>query len=314
MNIPPQGIKPEDLDKIQIQDSDNETIARMGMLVTLYFEEPHDKKLRLAVGQCIEEYYNLVKSQLKWVGSEALGTYKLNNYTLPSMASLINPLDEYDPFELIMTGADKIQQASAYNLKTLLENKRSYKLIGYLSVTFPMEFLAQQPSGFFQRLVHDWCQRLSPYHGYAGLGLIRSAEYASAKAAGPLLFPLVRRFPGLEIDMPLSHSRLCVDGIKGVNWLTILSDTFLQKLGGQAALQSKLDEEFLFYDYPGGTMIQSGELPQIGDMEQNNIPEHYQKLYRLVKPVQAEYKDSIMRTPEDVDAREFAQQWLHRFE
>lgn len=88
----------------------------------------------------------------------------------------------------------------------------------------------------------------------------------------------------------------------------------MQKLEGQAALQSKLDDEFLFYDYPGGTMIQSGKLPQIGDMKQDHIPQHYQKLYRLIKPVQAEYKEGIIRTPDGINAHEFAQQWLHRFE
>jgi hypothetical protein len=30
--------------------------------------------------------------------------------------------------------------------------------------------------------------------------------------------------------------------------------------------------------------------------------------------VQAEYDNIIMRTPKDVDAKAFAQQWLHRFE
>ncbi len=89
MNISPQGISPGDLDKIQITDNKNRIIGRIGMLVTLYFEEPYDKNLRLAVAQCIEEYYALVKPQLKWVGSEKLGTHKLNKYTLPPIAELI---------------------------------------------------------------------------------------------------------------------------------------------------------------------------------------------------------------------------------
>ncbi len=183
-----------------------------------------------------------------------------------------------------------------------------------MSATLPMKFLEQQEGGFFQNLVHEWCQRLSPYHGYAGLAVISSADYGHARGAAPLLYPLVRRFPGLEIDMPLSHARYCGEGIKGVNWLTVLSHTFLRKLGGKAALQSQLGDEFPFYDYPDGTMIQAGPYPQIGDLEQNNVPVHYQKVYRLVKAVQAEYPHSIMDTPEGVDGRVFTQQWLHRFE
>ncbi len=155
---------------------------------------------------------------------------------------------------------------------------------------------------------------MSPYHGYAGLAVIRSADDGYAAGVEPLLYPLVKRFPGLEIDLPLFHAQHCSEGIKGVNWLTILSNTFLQKLGGKAALQSQLGDEFPFYDYPGGMMIQAGPYPQIGDLEQNNIPTHYQKVYRLVKAVQAEYPDIVMDTPDDVDDLAFTQQWLHRFE
>ncbi len=72
-----------------------------------------------------------------------------------------------------MTGSEKLIEASAYNIDTLLTRKWSYKEIGYLSATFPMEFLEQQDTGFFHEWVHEWCQRLSPYHGYAGLAAMR---------------------------------------------------------------------------------------------------------------------------------------------
>ncbi|MCF6204536.1 MAG: DUF3396 domain-containing protein [Methylococcaceae bacterium] len=175
--------------------------------------------------------------------------------------------------------------------------------------------MEQQPAGFFQDFVHGWCKRLSPYHGYGGLGLIRSVDSGYARLAEPLVYLLIRRFPGLEIDDPSSHKIYCVEGIKGINWLTILSDTFLQKLGGKAALQSQLDDDFIFYDFLGGVMIQAGPFPQIGDMEQGNIPKQYQKLYHLVKSVQTDnYNAGYIDTPEGVNAKEFALQWLHRFE
>lgn len=315
MEIPLQGFTPKDLDKIKIKDDKNNIVAQVGMLVTLYLENPHEKKVRLAVGQCIEEYLTLVKPHLKRFGGEKMGIKRFGRDTLPSLNEQIEPMGEYDFFELIMTGSEKDAEVSSYNLKTLLNGKRSYKEIGYISATFPLEFLEQQPSGFFQHFVHDWSKRLSPYHGYAGLGLIRSVGNADARRAEPLIYPLLRRFPGLEIDKPNFHSIYCVEGIKGINWLTILSDTFLQKLGGKETLRVQLGNEFLFYDYSGGTIIQSGDFPQIGDMQQNNIPKHYQKLYRLVKSVQAEKLKSVMtELPKGINVTEFNQQWLHRFE
>jgi len=313
MEISPQGITPSDLDKIQVKDKNNKVIGRVGMLITLYFEDPHNKSLRIAVAQCIENYYSLLKPHLKLVASEELGIRKLSNYTLPAIADLVTSLDERDSFELMITGANTIKGTSAYNIGTLLNNKRNYKQVGFLTATFPLGFLEQQENGFFQQWVHDWCKRLSPYHGYAGLGLVNSIEYGSARRNAPMLYPLIQRFPGLEIDMPLSHTQHCYESIKSVNWLTILSDSFLQQLGGKTILKNQLGDDFPFYDYPGGTIIQAGLHPQIGDLEKNNIPKHYQQVYRLVQSVQAEYPDIIMDTPEDVNGLEFTQQWLHRF-
>ncbi|MCF6204538.1 MAG: DUF3396 domain-containing protein [Methylococcaceae bacterium] len=315
MEIPLQGFTPKDLDKIKIKDGKGNIIAVVGMMVTLYLENPYEKKMRLAVGHCIDEYMKLVKSYLRRYGNEKLGVRKFSQTPIQSVAEMIKPLDEHDFFELVITGSETNEEVSPYNLKSILNNKRSYKQIGYLSATFPLEFLEQQPAGFFQHFVHGWCKRLSPYHGYGGLGLIRSVDTATARRAEPLLHPMLQRFPGLEIDMPHFHKIYCVDGIKGINWLTMLSEHFLQKLGGKAALRAQLDDDFIFYDYPGGVMIQAGPFPQIGDMEQGNIPKQYQTLYRLVKSVQTDkLKNIVVEVPEGVNAKEFTQQWLHRFE
>ncbi len=315
MEIPLQGFTPKDLDKIKIKDKDNHIVAQIGMMVTLYLENAYEKQCRLAVAQCIEEYMALVRPHLKRYGGEKLGVRKFSQTPIQPLAEMIEPLDEYDFFEIIITGSETDEESSPYNVETVLGEKRSYKQIGYLSATFPLAFLEEQPGGFFQQFVHDWCKRLSPYHGYGGLGLIRSVYTGAARRAEPLLYPLIKRFPGLEIDMPHFHSSDCVEGIKGINWLTILSDTFLQKLGGKAALRAQLDDDFIFYDYPGGVMIQAGPFPQIGDMEQGNIPKQYQTLYRLVKSVQTDkLKYIVVEVPEGVNAKEFTKWWLHRFE
>jgi len=315
MEIPLQGFTPKDLDKIKIKDNKNRIVAQVGMIVTLYLENPYENKLRLAAGQCIEEYMKLVKPFLKRYGSEKLGVRKFVQSPIQPLAEMIEPLDEHDFFELVITGSKTNAEVSPFNLKSILNNKRSYKQIGYISATFPLEFLEYQPAGFFQDFVHGWCKRLSPYHGYGGLALIRSVDSGEAKWAEPLVYPLLQRFPGLEIDAPHSHKIYCVEGIKGINWLTMLSDTFLQKLGGKVALRAQLDDDFIFYDYPRGVMIQAGPFPQIGDMEQGNIPKQYQKLYHLVKSVQTDkLKHIVVEVPEGVNAKEFTQQWLHRFE
>lgn len=91
-------------------------------------------------------------------------------------------------------------------------------------------------------------------------------------------------------------------------------DKFVNQLGGIKTLEQGLDETCPLYTYPGGVVIQAGPYPQIGDLEKGIQLKDYQKVYRLVKPVQAEYDNILLRTPRDVDDVAFTRQWLHRFE
>jgi len=94
----------------------------------------------------------------------------------------------------------------------------------------------------------------------------------------------------------------------------VLSDKYVEKLGGVTALQRGLDETCPLHTYPGGVVIQAGPYPQLGDQEQGIKLKEYQKVYRQVKSVQEDYKSTIMKTPECGDGKVFAREWLQRFE
>jgi hypothetical protein len=106
----------------------------------------------------------------------------------------------------------------------------------------PFAFTEQKPPGFFTKMVLQWCEKLSPLHGYAGIYLALSAEQGAAMGAEPLVYPLVKRFPGIEFDFPITVKLKFKNGIKGVNWLTVLSDKFVSELGGIDTLKNGLDD------------------------------------------------------------------------
>lgn len=66
---------------------------------------------------------------------------------------------------------------------------------------------------------------------------------------------MARRFPGIEADYPNVHVLYLKNGIKSVNWLTILNEQRLSEVGGKVALEKQLDDNFKFYEYPGGIVI-----------------------------------------------------------
>lgn len=311
--IIPEDMTAETLDELEVMDDMGQPVAHIGLTTTLYLEQPHDAGVRQRVAGCIDEYIQLVREHLRWCAIGGKRPLKVSEQYPGSVVALISHLTESDSFEMAATGAPRYNQASHYNIHTLLGLRRQYRRLGYLSATFPFRFLKERPGGFFQQFVHKWCERLSPLHGYAGLGLLRSMENSEARAVEPLIFPLVRRFPGLEIDMPHLEARLLADGIKGVNWLTMLSDLLLSKLGGADAVRQKLQNGFTFDPYPGGLMIQAGPHPEFGDLDRNIIPAHYRRLYEVLRPVQAPYDDVLMDTPAGVDPEAFTQQWLRRF-
>lgn len=305
-------LSPADIDAFRIEGY-GRLVGRIGLTLTFYLPRPHDTALRAAVAQCIEEYRGLVRGQLK---QAIFKSRMMPEAKCPMAGKLVRGIvSERKAFWVLFTGADNLKNVSHYNLETFLPGRVSYERIGELAVTFPLSDIAARPPGFFQQLAERWCRILSPVHGYGGFSVMRSIDPAYAESAEPFLYPIVGRFPGLEIDTPAAHILHCFDGFKSVNWLTILSSPLVEKVGGRAHLERVFsDGKIAIRDYGAGVLIQAGPYPQLGDATLNDVPVEYQRVYRAVKAAQSKYEDIIMRTPSDVDPRAFAQRWLHRFE
>ena len=113
----------------------------------------------------------------------------------------------------------------------------------------------------------------------------------------------------MEVDYPESHILYLQDGIKGVNWLTCLSDRWLDKLGGVAALRKSLSDDFILHEYPGGVVIQAGPAPEVGDVNYRVPTERYRTLSRLLKPVRARGHAPLLGFDQ-----ESTQVWFDRFD
>jgi len=125
---------------------------------------------------------------------------------------------------------------------------------------------------------------------------------------------MAMRFPGLDVLCPTSDALSCTDGIKGVNWLTVVSDPLLARLDGVDAVEAQAGGDFTFHRYQGGAVIQAGERPQMGDRERNRWPELYIRLNALLKPIRAAKTYPFHHYgPRRFDA-ERSNEWLRRFD
>ena len=161
-----------------------------------------------------------------------------------------------------------------------------------------------------------WSAICRPMHGSAGFALIfASGMSQNTKYA----LHLMKRFPGFHyvhgVDFALeagnAHNR-----IKCINWLTILGDELVAELGGVDPMRAALEPVCKVHEYPGGIVIQAGEVPQLGDTYRNNVPEAYRIVARYTKALRFENysPDGLFRVPGNLDDAEEALSWIRRFD
>ncbi|MBL3561858.1 type VI immunity family protein [Rhodovulum sulfidophilum] len=164
-------------------------------------------------------------------------------------------------------------------------------------------------------LILDWCNRLHPEQGTAGIAPI--AEHGMLRHEFREYTPFIKRFPGLDFAMPGFEAPLW-GGIRTVNWLTILGHRYVEALGGCEALAGMLDPQVTAYDYDGGILLRAGLLPELGDVNHGLRPELYRHVDAIVRPLRfVDYPNTpmaLIKVPEPMDAYQETLAWVRRFE
>jgi len=309
------NITPEMLKNFSVI-KDGRVLLHIGLQITLYIEDAHLPGKREGLIQCFDDYWALCGDRLLWA-SEPLH-YKrwldLRKEKLAPLREWVPKLDHDKPWSVTCIGEKKMTDASIFNIEIACAGAWQNRL-SYITATLPFVWFSDH-EGSLPQLVQRWCEWTSPYHGYAGLGIISPLDGAASAKAEPKVYALAQRFPGLEVDYPISQRRYLKEGIKGVNWLTVLGDKWVEGLGGRDRLREQLESDFVFYDYMGGLIIQAGPHPQFGDANRKNIPKQYRTLSRLLKPIRVDYPVALQHTHPNQDSmdRERTSEWFARFD
>jgi hypothetical protein len=296
--------------------SDQGVTLAIGLVVTLYVENGHEPERRSALAQCFDDYWNVSGGALQRVtrprhkadGSTQFNWVPARGGDLVRPADWVHSLSPDHPWSISATGAEATTDASAYSFEISAVGAWR-KRLSYLTASWPIGHFQGQPRTF-RATVREWVERLKPLHGYAGMGVLLPLDVPSAARAAPLALGLATRFPGLELDAPVSQTETLAAGIKGVNWLTAVADRLLAPLGGRDGLKAALDGRFETYDYEGGLVIQAGPAPELGDANQRLDASTYRHLSRLLSPIRARFEHSFMRGL----STEQALAWLSRFD
>jgi hypothetical protein len=305
-----------------VHDEDGRVALCFGLAATLYFRDGHTREKRQASLECFNEYDRMCGPSLRWcyasASSSRLGSVeKLRSRDMSPF--LLSP--EWDAPEAREHGwgfywhgglhPDDASPFKIYGYGTPRMYAELDGSLSFLQVSFPVLWFQGKSEGF-PELILRWSTRLGAYHGYGGITLIESPDDNLSQTFSTTIAAFGGRYPGIEIDDPMSHKLATVDGIKGGNWLTILSTGFVEKLGGGEILREKLGEPFAVVDYDGGVMVVAGPIPEVGDRNWNADTPLYKRLARVLDPIRI--KDHAPPYAEGRFAEEGEyEKWLARF-
>lgn len=187
----------------------------------------------------------------------------------------------------------------------------------FLRVATPSQSIEKNPADYLKTTKH-LCDLLPYLSGHVGYCLEISPYYES-QAYGAA-YPLAMRHPGTNIasdhaTWPLRDEK----GVETVNWLTLIGELPLAKLGGVEGLRKELrnSEHIEVLETRHGVIVKAGDAPQLGDVNRRDNLPLYREVYRALKPVLEPVIKDFSPLPvggELSDEAAKTQRWLRRFE
>ncbi|WP_437752419.1 type VI immunity family protein [Sorangium sp. So ce1389] len=296
-----------------IPGNDGRPALRIGLLATMFLQEPWTRGAREAVAEVAEVYIRKFRERLQWtMQTKTARIYPISAGRIPSPGEWLPEHEDGLAWSFGLYGGDTMLEASDFQVSGFGSNKITRNL-GFFQVHLPLPFLSEHP-GAFQELVLEISKRLRPLSGYGGIGVLEALDLATSDRYQPAVRLIAERFPGVEIESRTAHTIWLKDGIKGVNWLTILGDLWIEAVGGLDYLRTRLDDTFIFYPYDGGLVIQAGSKPQVGDAQANRWPRHYVTAAKVLKNLQiTNHRPFHLGGPGRMD-KEASLAWLFRFD
>jgi hypothetical protein len=294
--------------------SEGRVQACIALVVSLYFVDLPIDDARERVASVVELYADGAKDKLAWGSNpKTKRATKLEGSSTLDVRGWMRRLRVQDDFEPVFKGGKGLRDADPYTLMALSHGKA---MAGYggLFFSLPLEWAVGRPKGSFLALVLQACTALHALHGCAGFGLVvPPSEHGGGKPMG-FAAPLAARFKGLEMGNPALDADEFGEAnvIKGVNWLTVVGDSFVERLGGREALTRDLGDGIVVHPYESGVVIQAGSLPGFGDVNKGTRLTEYERVAAVLKPVRATKMEPLAWNhgfDEDRTA-----EWLARFD
>lgn len=309
----------------------NAVKSRVGLMFSLYFAEPWKNSARQGLLDVLSDY-------LHHFGQEAThyqyaGQKKLRRYKWPGLPP----------------GYEEATDATEHDMVSMFVQRRDLKNTDdptdtlYLGFGTPIDNFVRKTAVVKFHIPIKWLDepdyiaqfvtRCAGYthaiHGSGGLGALSTPGLETSTQAYWL--PWLQTYPALEYDDSGGYiseaSSVAFEKkddswrlARASNWLTILGNDLIQRIGGRHVIEYQMIDGMQIYDYDGGIVIRASERPTLGDAANGGIPEGYRVTARIIKPVRFEgYEYGVIQSPPGyADGKEegakLTLDWLRRFD
>lgn len=303
--------------KVIVHPTSGVILLRLCFQILFFFRQSGEVGKRQAVLDVLEEYTRVTGDVYRWTQNPQSGAWKRliqgwKEYVQPK--DWLMDISSKESWEFIYHAGEKAADASDIEIDAYGEDfwgNRDPTMASYLLCQFPLDFFGTPDD--FASLARDWSARLRPEHGYGGFCLARSHGDEHGMASS-YEYQLAQRFPGVDVRWPLSLCEDLGDAIKGADWLTIVSEHYVDILGGRKAVRQAMGDMPML-EYDDGVVLQAGPLPQLGDTEHGIDLPDYRRVAAIVEPVRMKHLKGIHigSAPHPRFSREEYTQWLARF-
>ncbi|MDB6369830.1 MULTISPECIES: DUF3396 domain-containing protein [Photorhabdus] len=267
-------------------NGDGLTVSRLGISITLFFKQGYTQEKKQRILACYRRFREEFGTHLRFHAHEFKGLKKYSSENIAKVEEAILNQKKNQPSSWVVSDAKNIYEAPRYLMRYL----DSREIDGddgssYLSLTLPWDYLkGQDGMARFMAWLDFLCEQLEPDSGDCGYSLVIPRDYHDYF---PLEYQLAQRYPSLQVNSAV-HTAVLQYGhsIRGINWITLLSKRFVNRLGGEFWIRPVLRpyRDVEITPYSNGLMIRAGQYPDLTPLP-GSVPESYFAINQLIRPI-----------------------------
>ncbi|MBN1931344.1 MAG: DUF3396 domain-containing protein [Desulfobacterales bacterium] len=286
-----------------IYRQDKDVLITPSIAITL-FTKSSFFDLREEIINFYAQCFKLIGDKLSWFRTETMREFEpITTRTLKMVPFWFEPHARRRGFYvMILKGGKSPRDISPEGITLAFLNNSG----GHLCLTLPCSYI-QKSAEPLLILTKNLVQKIPFGTGTAGYALIADTVNANAEVTKRLI-SLTRRYSGFDIPDRLGSVHYEKDGIKCINWLTLLDNNYYQVLRKKAIELTNQNDRVVIHNLEQGVIIQAGNKPEFGDINKGELLKSYHDVGKIVKSIRIKEYRVLFETEDET------LEWLSRFD